>query len=104
MALQANVGYVELGHQVTHALASLDGDFGEVFVEEHALELRVGLQCNLHHLGLAVGVRREVDHAAAGLSLCEVVLAVARHAGDVEALDIRSPALAVAVDGVVDGA
>ena len=104
VATEAYAGHVEFRHQVAHALAALDGYLGEVLVEEDALQFRVRFQRHLHHLGLAVGVGREVDDATARLALRQVVLTVAGHAGHVEALDVVGPRLAVAVNGVIDRA
>ena len=104
VALQADALHVELREQVAHRGAALDHDFAEVLVEEDTLELGVGLQVDLDDLGLAVGVGGEVGHTAAGLALREVILTVARDAGDVEALDVEGTVAAVAIDGVVDGA
>ena len=60
MALQCDTGNLVFREQITHGSTSLDGKQGEVVVEEHLLQLRVGFHHHLYHLGLAVGVGGKV--------------------------------------------
>ena len=62
-----------------------------------------GFERHLNHLGLAVGIGREVEDARAWGTHGEVYLAVAGDAGHVEALDVARAVLAVAVHHVIDG-
>ena len=103
MTLQADAFHVEFRQQVTQRAASLDHDVAEALVEVDALQLGVRLQTDLDDFGLAVGVGGEVGDAAAGLTPCEVVLAVAGDAGDIEALDEERSVAAVAVHTIIYG-
>ena len=51
----------------------------------------------------AVGVGGEVHHATAVGALRQVVLLVASHAGNVEALDVAGALLTITINGIVDG-
>ena len=93
-----------LGYDITLRHAPLDGEVGKIDVEGQSLYLLRWLESDMHHLGLAVGVTREIDHLAAGSALGDVILAVAGDAGDEETLHHVGTLLAVAVDDIVDSA
>ena len=104
MARKANACHIQFRHQVAHALAPFDGNFGKVFVEEHTLQFRIGFQRYLYHLSLTIGVGSEIDHATAWFALREVILTVAGHTGYIETLDVVGSRLSVAINGVIDRA
>ena len=103
-ALEVDVAYGVLGHQVAARRLALDGQRCEIVLEAGLLELGLGTQVDFHRLGFAVMVGREVLDAAARGSQGDVVLLVAGDARHREALGIVDAARAVAVDHVVDGA
>ena len=105
LRLERDAVYGEFRQDVTLRRASLDLDGGKRALQEDAhagmLLQHRGFERHLDDLGLAVGVGREVEHAAARGALRQVYLAVAGHAGDVESLDEARAGLAVAIHHII---
>ena len=104
VTLQTDAVNSVFGEQVTLRGATLDHHLREVLLDKYLLDLLRWVECYLNHLGLAVRVGGEVHHAAAIGALCQVVLLVASHRGNVESLDEAGALLTIAVNGIVDGA
>ena len=92
-----------LRHEVAAGRLALDGEGREIVLELRLLELRLRAEVDADGLGLAVVVDGEPEDGGAGRTGRDVVLLVAGHGGDGEALGVVDRALAVAVDDVVDG-
>ena len=80
--------YFVLCHEVALGTTSLDGYFGEVDVEGQCFEPVLGLQGNLHGLGLAVGVGGEPCHTHFRQALHKLIVLVACQARRPEALHV----------------
>ncbi len=106
VALERDAVHALLGEQKTLGAAPLDGYLGEVLEQEDILPLllRVEVERYLDDLGLTVRIGGEVNQTRAGFALGDVVFAVARDGGDIEALDVVRSLGAVAIDHVVGGA
>ena len=97
-----------LGNHIAACRTSLDENVGKIALQEDAhARIRygdAGVECNLDDFCFAVGVSGEIHHLGTWCTLREVVLAVSRNGGYVEALDVVRPFLAVTIDNVVGGA
>ncbi len=103
LASQGDLLYDVLADQVASGRFALDGKGGEVVLETGLLELRTRAQLHADGLGLPVVVGGEPDYLGARLAGGDVVLLVARHGCDGEALGVVDRCLALAVDDIVDG-
>ena len=90
-----------LRNDIAESATALDFDFAEVHFKVQ-LDARTRLQDDFDHFGFAVHVARHVKNLATGLVLAHVVILVASHAADVEALDVSVAVLAILVDDVID--
>ena len=105
MSRHSDALYLGFGEQVTLDTTSLDRHFGEVLLEAHGLCLAVAASDgDADGFCLAIDIGCHIDNLRAFLALGYVVLLVAHHRSDIETLDHKRTALAIAIYDIVDGA
>lgn len=93
-----------LGDLIAGRAAALDLNICEGETELLFARGSGGVEVHSDHFGLGIRIGSEPEDLAGGVTLSEVVLLIARDAGDVETLDHSDARLAVGVDHVVGSA
>ena len=101
VALQRDAHYWVLCQGVSLRRTSLYNYLREVFLEEQFLRFRRWVEGYLYHLRLTIWIAGEVEYAAAGGALCQVIFLVACHRGYIETLNVAEALLAVAVNHII---
>ena len=101
VALQRNLLDGKFGEQVAFRRAALDAYLAEVFLVNEFFALAGWVEGNFDDFCLAIGIDREIDHAAVFGALGQVVLTVADDRCDVEALDIICTLPSVAIHHII---
>ena len=103
MTLQGNTAHFLLSQHVAHTLATFDGKFTEILVEEDSLQFGIRFQSDLDNLCLTIRIGGKVEYSTTWFSLGQVVLTITSDAGHVEPLDETSASLSITINSIVDG-
>ena len=80
--------YLVVCYDISHRLATFDGDTAEIFFDERRFQAGFGLENNFQYFGFAVRVGTEPCDFRARSTLREVVFFVAGNAGNSKSFHI----------------
>lgn len=96
--------YLVVRYDVSHRLATFDGDTAEIFFDERSFQAGLGFEDYFQYFGFAVGVGAEPYDFRARSTLREIVFFVAGNACYGKTFHIVQTFFTISVNDVVNGA